>query len=164
MMVFEAVLLVATFLCSLVAGLLFAFAIVIMPGIHSLRDADFLRAFQAIDGVVQNNQPLFMLVWVGSAIAVLVAAVFGLWQVSGVDRALLIGAALVYLAGVQAPTVAINVPLNNVVKRLDIGALSETACRQARNDFELRWNRWNLVRTASASLATIMLMILTLRV
>jgi uncharacterized membrane protein len=62
--VFQVLLLLAAFLCSLVAGFLFAFAVVIMPGISPLDDRGFIRAFQLIDRVIQNNQPLFMLVWV----------------------------------------------------------------------------------------------------
>jgi uncharacterized membrane protein len=37
----------------LVAGFLFAFAAVIMPGIRSLGDRAFIRAFQVIDRVIQ---------------------------------------------------------------------------------------------------------------
>lgn len=66
-------------LCSLVAGFLFAFAVVVMPGIKRLDDAGFLRAFQVIDGVIQRGQPLFGLIWVGSVLAVLVAGVLGFW-------------------------------------------------------------------------------------
>ena len=44
--IFQIVLILATFLCSLAAGLLFAFAIVVMPGIRSLNDREFIRAFQ----------------------------------------------------------------------------------------------------------------------
>ena len=74
---FHAVLVVATFLCALVAGLLFAFAVVVMPGIGRLDDGGFIRAFQAIDRVIQNNQPLFMSVWVGSVLALISATVLG---------------------------------------------------------------------------------------
>ena len=38
MTLFQTLLMTATFLCSLVAGFLFAFAVVIMPGIRSLDD------------------------------------------------------------------------------------------------------------------------------
>ena len=65
----------ATFLCSLVAGFLFAFAAVVMPGIRSLDDGGFIRAFQVMDRIIQNNQPLFVLVWVGSVLALVAAAV-----------------------------------------------------------------------------------------
>ena len=58
--VFQIAIILAAFLCSLVAGFLFAFAIVTMPGIRSLNDQEFLRAFQVMDRVIQNKQPLFI--------------------------------------------------------------------------------------------------------
>jgi uncharacterized membrane protein len=54
---FQILLIVTTLLCSLVAGFLFAFATIVMPGIKQLSDRDFIRAFQVIDGMVQKNQP-----------------------------------------------------------------------------------------------------------
>ena len=103
---FHAVLVLATFLCALVAGLLFAFAAVVMPGIRRLDDGGFIRAFQAIDRVIQNNQPLFIFVWVGSVLALIAAAVLGVSALSGADRLLIIVAALLYLLCVQFPTFA----------------------------------------------------------
>jgi uncharacterized membrane protein len=161
---FHAVLVLATFLCSLVAGFLFAFAAVVMPGIRSLDDGGFIRAFQVIDRVIQNNQPLFVLVWVGSALALIAAAVLGMWALGGADRLLIIVIALVYLLGVQLPTVAINVPLNNALQKLDIGTMNETERKRARETFESRWNRWNSIRTACASLVSILLVLLLLKV
>lgn len=160
---FQAVFLLATFLCSLVAGLLFAFAAVVMPGIKNLDDAAFIRAFQVIDRVIQNNQPLFVFVWVGSVLALVAAAVLGFWALSGADLLLTVFAALVYLFGVQWPTVTINIPLNNEMQKLDPGTMNETARKRARDDFEPRWNRANAIRTTCASLVSIVLMLLLLR-
>ena len=160
----QAVLMIAAYLCSLVAGLLFSFAVVVMPGIRSLDDGGFIRAFQTIDRTIQNNQPLFVFVWVGSVLAVIVAAVSGIWVLTGVDRLLMIVAALVYLLGVQAPTMAINVPLNNELQRLDVTAMTETARQLARKRFEARWNRWNVIRAACASAVSALLLLLLLRV
>ena len=158
--IFQIALILATFLSSLVAGLLFVFAIVVMPGIRSLNDREFIRAFQVMDGVIQNNQPLFMLVWVGSVVALATSAVFGIGQLDGMGRLLIIFAALVYILGVQLPTVTINIPLNNKLQTLDVDAMNETTQKTARKEFEPRWNRWNSIRAALASLASALLMIL----
>jgi uncharacterized membrane protein len=163
MTLFQTVLMVATFLCSLVAGLLFAFAVVVMPGISSLDDGAFIRAFQAVDRVIQKNQPLFVFVWVGSVLALVTAAVLGIWQLSGADRLLVIAAALVYVLGVQVPTVTVNIPLNNELQKLDPDTMNETMHRRARDNFEPRWKRWNATRSLWASLASILLMVLLLR-
>ena len=164
MTLFQAVVMSAAVLCSLVAGLLFTFAVVVMPGIGSLDDSGFIRAFQVIDRVIQNNQPLFVFVWVGSVLVLVTAAVLGVWKLGGADRLLVIIAALVYLLGVQLPTVTINIPLNNQLQKLDLSTMSETTRKRARDDFEPRWNRWNAIRAACASLASILLVLLLLRV
>ena len=156
-------LITATLLCSLVAGFVFAWAVVVMPGIATLADGDFLRAFQAMDRVIQNNQPVFGLVWLGSVVALLASAALGFEQLDGTGRLLTIAAVLVYLLGVQLPTFTINVPLNNMVQTLEIDAMDETTQAARRQDFESRWNRWNWIRTALASLVSVLLMILLLR-
>lgn len=161
--IFQIALILATFLCSLAAGFLFAFGIVVMPGIRDLNDREFIRAFQVIDRVIQNNQPIFMLVWLGSVVALLVSAVLGFGQLDGTGRLLIILATLAYLLGVQLPTVTINVPLNNQLQTLDVDGMDETALKAARNAFEPSWNRWNAIRTAVASLASALLMILLVR-
>ena len=161
--IFEIALILATFLCSLVAGLVFVFAVVVMPGIGSLNDREFIRAFQVIDGVIQNNQPAFVFVWIGSAVALVTSAVLGIGQLDGVGRLLIILATLTYLLGVQLPTVTINIPLNNKLQTLEVDELDETTQKAARKDFEPRWNLWNSVRAALASVASALLMILLFR-
>ncbi len=158
--IFQATLILATLLCSLVAGFLFAFSVVVMPGIRRLTDREFIRAFQKMDRVIQNNQPLFMLVWIGSVVALIISAVLGIGQLGGIERSLLIFAALAYLLGVQLPTVTINVPLNNKLQTLNADALDATAQNKAREDFEPRWNRWNSIRAALSSLVSALLIIL----
>ena len=157
---FQVVLVLATFLCALVAGFLFAFAVVVMPGIKRLDDSSFIRAFQAIDRVIQNKQPLFLVVWGGSVLALMAAVVLGMWALSGGDRMLIIVATLIYVLCVQLPTIAINVPLNNEIQKLDPDSMNEATRRRAREAFEPRWNRWNAIRTAGASVASIVLMLL----
>jgi uncharacterized membrane protein len=153
----------AALLCSLVAGFLFAFAVVIMPGIRNLGDREFLRAFQEIDGVIQRGHPLFGLVWVGSVLALVAALGLGVGQVTGPERTLLVLAGGVYLFGVQLPTLVINIPLNNELQALDIEGADEAALRAARERFEPPWNRWNAIRTALAVLASAMLVVFLIR-
>ena len=161
--VFQITLILATLLCSLVAGFVFAFALVVMPGIKTLSDREFIRAFQVMDGVIQNNQPIFVLVWIGSILALVASAVLGIGQLDGVERLLAIVAVLVYLLLVQLPTFTINVPLNNKLQTLDVDDMDETSQKAARMDFEPRWIRWNSVRTTFASLVSVLLIILLLR-
>jgi uncharacterized membrane protein len=160
---FQIVLILATLLCSLVAGFLFAFATVVMPGIKTLNDREFIRAFQVIDGVIQNNQPLMVAVWMGSILAAVAAAVLGFGQLDGTQRLLSISAPIIYILGVQLSTFMINVPLNNKLQKLNVDAMDEVALKAARMNFEPGWNRWNLVRTPFAGLASVLFMILLFR-
>lgn len=150
-------------LCSLVAGFVLAFATVVMPGIQRLGDRDFLRAFKTIDRVIQNNQPVFMFVWLGSLVALVASALVGWWRLEGTDRMLIMLAAAVYVVGVQLPTAIVNVPLNNRLQAQDLDTATDASVEQARRDFEQRWMRWNAIRTVLATFTSAVLIALLLR-
>ncbi|MDA9859113.1 DUF1772 domain-containing protein [Rubripirellula sp.] len=162
-MIFKTFLIFAALLCSLVAGFLFAFAVVATPGIGRLNDRSFIRAFQVIDGVIQDKQPIFLFVWVGSAVSLILAAVFGFTEIAGADRSILIAAAIVHLLGVQLPTARINIPLNNRIQALNLDQMNDQETSSARVEFEGKWNRWNVVRTVVATVIAMMLDLLLLR-
>jgi uncharacterized membrane protein len=153
-------LLMAALLCTLVAGFLFAFAVVIMPGIARLDDAAYIRAFQVIDGVIQDNQPLFIFVWLGSVVALLSATVLGFGALDSSERVILVIAALVYILGVQVPTFAINIPLNNRLQSLESATMNEVDWAKERSAFEARWRGANLVRTLFSCLVAVLLVLL----
>jgi uncharacterized membrane protein len=98
MLIFNILLIVSVFLCSLVAGFLFAYAVVVMPGIKNLNDKEFIKAFQVTDRVIQDNHPLFLFVWVGSAIALILSVYFGYGALGRVEFILLLIALIFYLA------------------------------------------------------------------
>ena len=149
--------------CSLVAGLLFAFAIVVMPGIAKLTDKEYLLAFKHMDGIIQNNQPLFLLVWVGSILSVIITLILGIMNLNGGQLYLLTGGSILYLLGVQLPTFRFNIPLNNSLQNLDIETLEESEAALSRVGFEIPWNRWNRIRTVNAILTISMLLLLLIR-
>lgn len=161
--VFETILVLSTLLCALVAGFVFAFASVVMPGIQGLNDRKFLQTFKAIDLVIQRNQLSFMLVWLGSVFALMVCALLSFWHMSGIDHLLLLFATATYLLGVQVPTATINVPLNNRLHKLDLDSLPDSGVSELRVQFESRWIKWNLIRTMLAVLTSALLMVLLLR-
>jgi uncharacterized membrane protein len=151
-------------LCSLVGGFTFTYAIVVMPGLSSLNDREFIRAFQVADAVIQNNQPLFMLTWIGSIVSLLstvfISAVnFGLPQTW-----LIVLTSAVYLLGVQGTTIAVHIPLNNNLQKIIIEKLSDKAITEERMRFEGKWNHFNNIRTIiSISVCLLLLIILSLR-
>ena len=157
---FQITLALSTLLCALVAGFLLAFTIVVMPGIQKLSNHDFLQAFKVIDRVIQNNQPVFIFVWAGSVLVLIVSAWMSFSRLAGAELALIIGATAIYLIGVQLPTAIINVPLNNRLQAQNLETHSETELQDARSDFEPRWIRWNTIRTGVATLTSVLLILL----
>ncbi len=107
--------------------------------------------------------PPIVFVWLGSIVAVLASMVLGIGRLDGTARLLMVVAGFVYLLVVQLPTFIINVPLNNKLQALDVDALNEASLNVARKDFEPRWNLWNSIRTAFASLVSVQLVILLFR-
>ena len=153
-------LLVSTLLCALVTGFVFTYAVVVMPGFAKLDDREFIHAFQVTDGVIQNNQPLFMLAWVGSIVSVVATMILGFIELHGIERWTVIAIGFVYLMGVQGITILIHLPLNNRLQRLEIDEMDPESLSKERNKFETRWNYFNNIRTLIASAVSFSLMLL----
>lgn len=158
MPIHEILLLTATLLCGLTSGLVLAFMVVVMPGLGTLPDREYLGAFKSIDRVIQNNSPLFVIVWAGSVVALLAAAIMNYSVLEGSARQLLIGSVAVYLLGVQLPTFVVNVPLNNRLQSTDLDALDPAGLAESRSAFEPRWVFWNIFRTVLGIVATVLLL------
>ena len=130
MTIFIGFLIVSTLLCALVTGFIFTYAVVVMPGFAKLDDRDFIRAFQVTDGVIQNNQPLFMLAWVGSIVSVVATMILGFIEHHGIERWTVIAIGFVYLLGVQGITIRIRLPLNNRLQHLEIDEMDPESLSQ----------------------------------
>ena len=163
MSIFDVTLTLSALLCSLVAGFLFAYAVVIMPGIKNLEDKPFIKAFQITDRVIQNNQPVFLFVWIGSAVSLIACSVSGFSILEGLDFYLLLLATAAYLVGVQVSTIVIHLPLNNKLQEYDVESMSNEELHKARLGFEARWNRSNQIRTIIACGVSLLLILLALR-
>ena len=150
--------------CCLVTGFIFTYAVVVMPGLSKLNDKEFLRAFQVTDGIIQNNQPLFMLAWVGSIIAILSLILIAIVFIGISKTWLIVLVGVVYLLGVQGITISIHIPLNNHIQQLNIDELNEQNLSEERKKFEKKWNNFNIIRTVIAfSVSAILLLILAIR-
>ena len=159
MTIFIGFLIVSTLLCALVTGFIFTYAVVVMPGFAKLDDRDFIRAFQVTDGVIQNNQPLFMLAWVGSIVSVIATMILGFIEHHGIERWTVFAIGFVYLLGVQGITIRVHLPLNNRLQRLEIDEMDPESLSKERNKFETRWNYFNNIRTLIAFAVSFSLML-----
>lgn len=133
----------ATLTTAMVAGLLFCFAHLVMPGLATSDDRGYLSAFQRIDAAIPN--PWMMLTFLGSPVLTLGALVLHMMNASPAVPWLALALALV--AATVGITAAVHLPLNAAVQ----AAAPEFAdAADLRGRFEGRWVRWNVVRTATS--------------
>ena len=145
--------------CSLVTGFIFTYAIIVMPGLSKLSDKEFLKAFQVTDAVIQNKQPIFILIWVGSIVSVLSLILISIAYVGLSETWLIVLVAMIYLLGVQGITILIHLPLNNQIQKLNLEKLKDENLRDERLNFENKWNFFNNIRTTIAFFVSLTLLI-----
>ena len=151
-------------LSALVTGFILTYAIVIMPGLSNLDDKEFIKAFQVTDWIIQNNQPIFILIWIGSIVSVLSTIITSILSLGILDAWLIIFVSVVYLLLVQGITILIHLPLNKSIQNIDINSSNSETLSKMRKSFETKWNYFNNVRTVVAFFVVlIFLSILTIR-
>lgn len=150
--------------CSLVTGFIFTYSVVVMPGFSKLNDKDFIRAFQVTDNIIQNNQPLFMLIWIGSILSVISTIVFSIFNINADYSIFIIVTGFFYLIGVQGLTISIHIPLNNNIQKIDVDKEDELKLNEVRKEFEIKWNYFNRIRTVVAFTVTTLLMLILLNI
>ena len=150
--------------CSLATGFILTYAIVVMPGLSKLDDKEFIKAFQATNRIIQNNQPIFILIWLGSIISVFCTIIVSIISLEILEASLIIFTSFVYFLGVQVITIIIHLPLNRRIQNIDINSNSSQTFSDERKNFETKWNYFNNIRTGIALFVVlIFLLILTMR-
>ena len=151
-------------LSALVTGFILKYTIVIMPGLSNLDDKEFIKAFQVTDGIIQNDQPIFIVIWIGSIVSVLSTIITSILCLGILDAWLIIFVSVVYLLLVQGITILIHLPLNKSIQNIDINSSNFQTLSKERKAFETKWNYFNNIRTVVAFIVVlIFLSILTIR-
>ena len=153
----ETVLIVAIFAavgCGLMGGLLFAFSNFVMTALSHQPAESGIRTMQAINVYILN--PLFIAVFLGTAVASVVLGVIAMLRLSRPGAAWLLAGSAAYLVGVLGVTMAFNVPLNNRLEGQDPRAADAAQYWLA---YVAAWVRWNHVRTIASLLASALLIV-----
>ena len=151
--------LTSTLLCALVTGIVFTYAVIVMPGLTKLADKEFIRAFQVTNEVIQNNQPIFMIVWAGSVISVVGNLIVSFMVPYPVETVLVVIAGSVYLQGMQGQTALVHLPLNRSIQTVNVGERDASALRGERFLFETRWICFNWIRSLIGLAVTVAFMV-----
>lgn len=142
----------AVALLGLVAGVFFAFSVSVLPALNRVPASSAVTGMRSINRVIQN--PVFFAVFFGAALVPLLAATGFLLQGAHLPGLALAAAGAIYLLGAFAPTVVVNVPLNNALEAAGEPADSHAAVEYWAA-FAPRWHRWNTVRAASSTLSLV---------
>ena len=132
---------------GLVAGLFFFCSVALMPALARLDRSAGIRTMQAINIVIVR--PLFLLVFLGAAVATGVLALLA-------PEPLHLLAAACYLIGVIVVPATANIPLNNALDRV---AADSAEGERLWERYLSRWTAWNHVRTLTATVATLALIL-----
>jgi len=141
----------AIFVCigaGTVGGVFFTFSTFVMQALAQLPPNQGVAAMQRINVVVLN--PLFLGVFMGTALLSVACLVAAFFARSALQSALLLAASILYLGGCFLVTIRRNVPLNEQLARLDRESSQAAEYWPA---YVRTWSMWNHVRT-TASLAS----------
>jgi len=140
---------------GLTAGLCFTWSNAVTPGIGRLDNLSFLKAFQAMNRVIINGK--FMIVFFGPVLLLFLNTY--LFKGNNTSFWLFLIAAILFFIGIGLVTIFGNVPLNELLDKSNLEALSKIELQELRDKFEKPWNQWHLIRTLSSFSAFVLLVI-----
>jgi uncharacterized membrane protein len=128
---------------GLIAGVFFIFSVAIMRALERIPNG--AAAMQSINVVIIN--PLFLGVFMGTAVLSLVLAIGTALRWDARGSMWIICAAVVYLIGSIGVTMAFNVPMNNALAAADPATANG---HEVWKDYLANWTFWNHVRTIAS--------------
>jgi uncharacterized membrane protein len=137
---------------GVIGGAFFAFSSFVMRALGRLAPPEGIRAMQSINIVVIN--PVFLGVFVGTALVCAVVAVLSIRSWSDAGSGLRLAGCLAYVVGTFAVTMVLNVPRNNALAAV-AAETADGAAYWAR--YLVEWTWWNHVRTLAALAAAVLL-------
>lgn len=139
---------------ALIGGIFFAFSSFIMKALARLPASEGMAAMQSINVVVLN--PVFLGVFMGTTVISLLVSLLAIrgWELPAAPYYL--AGALFYFVGTFLVTGMGNVPLNN---QLAVVKSNDPSAGDIWQHYLDRWTRLNTIRTVSATVAAVMILI-----
>ncbi len=149
------VLLIGIICTGLTAGLCFTWSNAVTPGIGQIDDFGFLNSFQAMNRAIINGIFLFVFF---SPVFTLFLSTF-LFKSNPTSFWFLLIGALLFFFGVALVTIFGNVPLNEMLDKTNLEALSTIELKELRTKFENPWNQFHTIRTLSSIVSLTLLLL-----
>ena len=147
----------AILLSGLMAGVFFTWSNAVKPGIGKLSDLEYLRALQSMNRVILNKA--FIGIFLGSIIAVALVPVFYFKLFPNNIFWMFILALVSYWIGVFGTTVFGNIPLNEILDKVNLESINLEEITALRTRIEVKWNKLNLIRSISSGITFVLLII-----
>jgi len=135
---------------GLVTGLLFAFSNFVMTALADLPKEDGMLAMQRINERIIN--PIFVLLFLGTPILCVTITIWSGMDLNAAGSPSLLLGSICYLIGPFGITMLFNVPLNNRLAKTELSDANKIW-----TDYQIRWQRWNHLRTYVGVLSIILL-------
>ena len=134
--------------CAIMAGLYFAFSVFVMRALGQIAPEKGMAAMQSINVTILN--PLFLLVFTGTAVLSLGISIWTLRQLQTSGAPFLLVASALYLLSVGV-TMIFNVPLNDALASAKPDNAHGLAIWA---NYLVVWTLWNHVRTVATVAGT----------
>jgi len=147
----------AILLTGLMAGIFFTWSNAVKPGIGKLSDLEYLRALQSMNRVILNKA--FIGIFLGAVIAVALVPIFHFKLSPDNIFWIFILALVTYWIGLFCITVFGNIPLNEILDKINLESIALEEIKALRTSTEVKWNNLNLIRSISSGITFALLII-----
>lgn len=149
-----ALLQIAILAYAVLGGVFLAFSDFIMRSLTLSHRTGGVEAMQTINREVFRG--VFMVLFLGMTAVSLLTIYYAAFAHSGWTRTLIAMSGLVYLLGCFGVTIVCNVPMNNILARMDLA--SDTTLNYWADVYLPRWTFWNTIRTLACCLSSALLL------
>ena len=150
----------AILLTGLMAGIFFTWSNAVKPGIGKLSDLEYLRSLQSMNRVILNKA--FIGIFLVAVIAVALVPIFHFKLFPNSIFWLLLLALVTYWIGVFGVTVFGNIPLNEILDKINLESITLEEIKALRTSIEVKWNNLNLIRSISSGITFLLLIVSSL--
>jgi uncharacterized membrane protein len=148
---------IAAIASAAAAGMMYVFSTFVMRGLDRTGPVTAITAMRGMN-VEANTSAPFLLAYLGAAVLAVAVGVAAVVQFGRPGSGwLLAGAIFGVLAAII--TMAFNVPLNNHLDTVDPAALSVADAAREWQAYLSSWTAWNHVRTVTAIIAAVLMLI-----
>ena len=148
---------IAVMTTGLLSGIFFTWTNAVTPGIGKLNDLGYLTALQSMNRVILN--PSFYIIFMGSVVILPLSTVLNYETKPSFVFKIMLVASIIYILGVFLVTILGNIPLNDLLDKIDLEDCSIEDVSNLRDKIEAKWNGFNLIRTIASTSSFILLIV-----